>query len=118
MQDRMLDPGSDWVEMIPGEGRFRIALIGDVDYAARGRLDEAYHALSEQPPGDVVADLAGTTFLDSGGLGFLVRVHRLVTKHGHQLTVLAPPAHVRRALMVTGLDRVLTITAEQPPASE
>jgi len=118
MQNRMLDPGSNRVELIPGQSGFRVALIGDVDYAARGKLDDVYMALAEHPPGDVIADLADTTFLDSGGLGFLVRVHRLVTQHGHQLTVVAPPAHVRRALMLTGLERVLTITAKQPPADE
>jgi anti-sigma B factor antagonist len=112
MHDKALDPGGNRVEFLPSQGRLRVALIGEVDYASRGELDEAYAALTEHPPGDVVADLAQTTFLDSVGLGFLVRVHHWVTAAGHELTVAAPPTHVRRALMLTGLDRVLTITPQ------
>lgn len=109
-QNRRLDAAKNRVELVPGPGTLRVALVGEVDYAMRGRLDDAYDALTEQPPGDVVADLAGTTFLDSVGLGFLVRLHRLVAQRGRTLTVASPPRHVRRALMLTGLDRVLTVT--------
>jgi anti-sigma B factor antagonist len=117
MQDKVLDPGSNRVEFLPGQGELRVALIGEVDYASRGELDEAYTALTQHPPANVVADLARTTFLDSVGLGFLVRIHHWVTATGHELTVAAPPTHVRRALMLTGLDRVLTITP-QPGAEK
>lgn len=113
MQDKTLDPGDNRVELTPGRNGVRVALIGDVDYAARGKLDDAFDTLTAGPAGDVVADLGATTFLDSVGLGFLVRVHRWVTEGGFRLTVSAPPTHVRRALMLTGLDRVLTITPEQ-----
>jgi anti-sigma B factor antagonist len=112
MHDKVLDPGGNRVEFLPGQGGLRVALIGEVDYASRGELDDAYTALTEYPPADVVADLARTTFLDSVGLGFLVRLHHWVTSAGHVLTVAAPPTHVRRALMLTGLDRVLTITPQ------
>jgi anti-sigma B factor antagonist len=113
MQDSVLDPDDNRVVLIPGQDGCRVALIGEVDYAARGKLDDVFAELTEHPPGDVVADLAETTFLDSVGLGFLVRVHRWVTDSGFRLTVAAPPTHVRRAMMLTGLDRVLTVTPAQ-----
>jgi anti-anti-sigma factor len=115
MQDGLFNPDGNRIELAPSQSALRVALIGEVDYAVRDKLDDAYHAVTEYPPADVVIDLADTTFLGSVGLGFLVQVHRWVTDSGHQLTVAAPPRHVRRALMLTGLDQVLTITVGQQP---
>ena len=113
MQDRTLNPEGNRIELVPGQAALRVALIGEVDYAVRTKLDDAYTAVTKYPPADIVIDLADTTFLGSVGLGFLVQVHRWVTDSGHHVTVAAPPRHVRRALMLTGLDQVLTITVDQ-----
>jgi anti-anti-sigma factor len=112
MADRQLGADGNHVRVVPGENGMRVVLTGDVDYASRGQLDDAYLALTEHPPGPVVADLANTTFLDSVGLGFLVQLHQWAADRGHGLTLESPPRHVRRALTLTGLDRVLTITPE------
>jgi|SRR5215207_4774216 len=108
-QDREPDTGSNRVEVIPGKGALRIALVGDVDYGARHKLDDAYLAVIEQPPGPVVADLSHTEFLGSIGLGFLVQVHKWASKRGYGLTIESPPRRVRRALSLTRLDQVLHI---------
>src|SRR5215207_3895283 len=94
-QDREPDTGSNRVEVIPGKGALRIALVGDVDYGARHKLDDAY--------------LSHTEFLGSIGLGFLVQVHKWASKRGYGLTIESPPRRVRRALSLTRLDQVLHI---------
>jgi len=112
----MFDPGGNRIELMPREAALHVALIGEIDYAIRDKLDDAYAALTQHPPADIIVDLADTSFLGSVGLGFLVQIHRWVTDSGHQLSVDAPPRHVRRALMLTGLDQVLTVTGGQQPS--
>jgi anti-sigma B factor antagonist len=115
MQDRLLfDTGAGNIEVIAEPTRTCVVAAGEIDYEARTRLDEVYHAVAEQPPCDVVVDLGRTTFLDSVGLGFVVRLHKQVSGRGHQLTVVATPQQVRRMFGLTGLDRVLTIAAQPP----
>jgi anti-sigma B factor antagonist len=116
MQEKLLfDTGAGNVEVIAEPSGLCVVATGEIDYEARSRLDEVYHAVAEQPPCDVVVDLGRTTFLDSVGLGFVVRLHKQVSLRGHQLTVVASPQQVRRMFGLTGLDRVLTI-ATQPPS--
>jgi|SRR5918994_2543367 anti-anti-sigma factor len=114
-QDREPDTPSNRVEVSRGKGAVRIALVGELDYGARHKLDDAYLAVIEQPPGPVVADLSRTEFLGSVGLGFLVQVHQWASKRGYGLTIESPPRRVRRALSLTRLDQVLRI--EEPTRS-
>ena len=57
----------------------------------------------------VVVDLTGTTFIDSTGLGVLIRgVERLRARDG-QLAVVCVDHNLTKILEVTGLDRVFSI---------
>lgn len=54
-------------------------------------------------------DLGGVTFVDSTGIGCLLKLHQRVSDAGGVLVVRGPVAAVRRTLEVTGLHRVLAI---------
>jgi anti-sigma B factor antagonist len=88
----------------------RVVPVGDIDLIARDQLEAALATVAGLPPVDVVVDLGRTTFLDSTGLGFLVRLHKLVAERGRTLCLLHPRGAVARALELSGLDRVLTIS--------
>ena len=112
MGGRLLDPDDSRVDLFTEAGALRVVPVGEMDYAARSKLDQAYLELTERAPRDVVVDLSATSFLDSFGLGFLLRLQQWVAKSGHHMTIVAVPRRVRRALSLTGLDRILTVAAE------
>ena len=113
MTERVVfDTGAGSVELVSEPTKLRVIASGDVDYEASAQLEGVYRAVAERQPSDVLVDLERTTFLDSVGLGFVVRLHQLVGRTGNKLTVLASGSQVRRMFGLTGLDRVLTIAAQ------
>ena len=72
---------------------------GEIDKATAPILRDCLTELQ----GDVVLDLAALEFLDSTGLGVLIRANRTLEQTGGTLRVRAPQPQVRRVLDITGL---------------
>ena len=82
------------------EGDVCIAVVGgEIDMATAPQLDAALSGLD----GDVIVDLAAVTFLDSSGIGVLVRASQRSTAAGHVLRTRAERDNVWRTLQVTNL---------------
>jgi anti-anti-sigma factor len=89
-----------------------VVLSGELDLAGVKALDEALHAAREAG-GPLTIDLSHLEFIDSSGLGVLVRFNNAATTAGSQYAVIAGPAAVHRAFVLSGLDRMLPFA---PPA--
>ena len=89
----------------------RIALMD-----GSAQLRDAIGVLMEQGKKRIVLNLAGVDFVDSSGLGELVRTHASVRSHGGQLRLLNPSKHVHDLLRMTKLDRVLEIEPDEASA--
>jgi anti-sigma B factor antagonist len=113
MTDDFFDTGRGTVSVVDEASRLVIKTSGEIDYEAQKQLDSVYELVASHAPCDVVVDMNGTTFVDSVGLGFLVRLHNQVTRLGQRMTVRATSRHIRRTFGLTGLDRVLTIAPPQ-----
>ena len=59
----------------------------------------------------VVLDLRGLSFIDSTGLHLLAALDERAQRDGFQLTLLAPPAPINRAIQICGLDQILPFAA-------
>jgi anti-anti-sigma factor len=103
------------VYCLTDEQPLRIFPVGDVDLSSKAQLDAALETIAAAAPGDVVVDLSATTFLDSTGLGFLVRLNRQVHSTGHRVTLTEPRGSVARVLELSGLDRVVTVARRTGP---
>lgn len=57
----------------------------------------------------VIADMTGTTFCDSSGLGELAVAHQTAQDLGAELRVVVTTSQVRRVFALTRLDRVLAV---------
>lgn len=57
----------------------------------------------------VVVDLRGLTFIDSTGLGVLVRAHQAAQEQGRRLGLVRGNGQVNRLLSLTGLDEELHV---------
>jgi anti-sigma B factor antagonist len=79
-----------------------VRLHGELDIAS---ADGLANSLVELAGSTVVVDLADLTFMDSSGIGALVRArNRIGAGGGGELMLTRPGAIVRKALEIVGLD--------------
>jgi anti-anti-sigma factor len=96
-----------------GEGERRaISVSGEVDIAYVDELLSHARACLEGPADICVIDLAGVTFMDSSGLGALVRIRNLAHDHDKQLVLSNVPARVSRLFEVSGLTGVFSLRSD------
>jgi anti-sigma B factor antagonist len=78
-----------------------VALHGELDIAS---ADDLAHSLVELAGSTVVVDLSDLTFMDSSGIGALVRARNRIKANGQgDLVLTRPGAIVGRALEIVGL---------------
>jgi len=91
------------------DGHAVVALRGELDLLDTS--DVASHliaAVAAYGP-SIIVDLAGLRFIDSCGLGVLVRVLRWTRESGGDLSLAAPRRQVRQVLGITGLIDVFSV---------
>jgi anti-anti-sigma factor len=122
----IFDPGKAVAMIIPLQDSMRMSIssssdgsvsfvriLGDVDLSDCAQLDLAARQLHDGPATGIYVDLAGTTFVGSTLLGFLVRV----ANDGHErrtLVLCRPTAAARRIIHLTGLDELAYVQSELP----
>ena len=95
-----------------------IEIVGRIALAAgTAAIREAIQTLLERKEPRVVMDLHAVNFIDSAGLGELVRAHTSVAKHGGRLIILNPSNVVQDLFWMTKLDRVLEIQSDESPGT-
>jgi anti-sigma B factor antagonist len=95
-----------------------VTVSGELDVASSQTLE---HELTKlQSVATVVVDLRGLTFIDSTGLGVLVRAHQLAKEQGRRFGLVRGNGQVDRLLNLTGLDQELLVgdSTEQLLAGE
>jgi anti-anti-sigma factor len=101
------------VEVTAEAGGTVVAVSGELDVATSQVLERELAKL----PGValLVVDLRGVTFIDSTGLGVLVRAHQLTQEQGRRFGLVRGNGQVNRLLSLTGLDEELLVgdSAEQ-----
>lgn len=88
------------------------ALTGEIDVLSAGVIDDIARAAIGEGATVLHLDLGGVTFMDSQGLNALMQAHRALAAAGATMVVRNVPSRVRRTLAMTGLDRVLAVTAD------
>jgi anti-anti-sigma factor len=81
----------------------------EIDITTADSLREVLLQASRGAHPTVAVDMTGTAFCDSAGLHTLLRAHKRAMSEGCELRLVVP-AHgaVRRILILTGLDRVMS----------
>ena len=90
-----------------------LALSGELDLAGAPELAVALNRVqaSGRP---LTIDLAELEFIDSSGLGVLVRFNNAATDADYAYSVVAGPPQVHRAFVLSGLDQALPFAAARP----
>jgi len=100
----------DQVALVEPRGELDLATIETLAAAVDAAIAETLRAALDGPA-HLVLDMRGLTFIGSTGLNLLVALHRRSQHEGFQLTLLAPPAPVDRAIQLCGLDQDLPFVA-------
>jgi anti-anti-sigma factor len=90
-----------------------LVLTGELDVAATPAFEAAVASVASSDP--LLVDLRGLEFIDSTGLGVLVKLHQQTDEQQHQFGLIRGTGQVERLLGLTGLaDR---IPVAEPPVS-
>lgn len=90
-------------------GTFELSLQGEVDLSQRAALRELAVAYVSDGSRHAKVDLSAVSFMDSSGLGFLVRLLRISRSRRGLVTLTRPQATVLRLLRTTHLDQLFEI---------
>lgn len=85
------------------DGSCTITVSGEIDIATVSEFVAAAEACLESGSKSIEIDLAAVDFIDSSGLGALVRIRNQANERGAEVTLANVPAAVNRVLEVTGL---------------
>lgn len=82
---------------------------GEIDAATADTVADAVAAALDNGHDNVLLDFARVTFIDSTGLGVLVKSHRAAEAKGAHFGVVHPTPQTRKLIRVLGLDQLLHI---------
>lgn len=89
-----------------------VVASGELDIATVEELSAAARAALETTASTLVLDFGGVTFVDSTGLGALVRLRKEAEHRGLGLRLEGVRPEVRRVLDLTGLSEIFPDQAE------
>ena len=95
----------------PGSDRYVITVTGEVDLATSPDLDVAIIAAIESGTPSVAIDLTDVSFMDSSGLGVIVRGLKRCREADKDLDLVITNERVLKVFGITGLDQVIPIHA-------
>ena len=87
-----------------------LILSGDVDLQVAERLTRVAHSqLADSDVQCLRLDLGAVTFMDSTGMGALVRIRNTARQQGQTIELVNIPERIRQLLLLTGLGGVFEI---------
>jgi anti-sigma B factor antagonist len=86
----------------------RLTLSGELDLQTAPELDLYLESILRAPSTRTLLDLTHIEFMDSAGLGVIIRQHQQAQLSGHRLVLRPGHGQVRRLLELTGLNEELT----------
>lgn len=95
------------IEIRSVDGVVSVAPSGELDLVTAPALSAALEDAAAAGPRRIVVALGEVTFLDSTGLGAIVRGWRQAADLGIHLSLTGPSPGIRRILAVTGLEDLL-----------
>lgn len=94
-----------------------VAIRGEIDIAAVPALELALDAAIRDSVGAFVVDLRDVDFLDSSGLGVLLRARALLGREDRAVAIVCPPGPVRRLFEVAGVVDLLFLYSSREEAA-
>jgi anti-sigma B factor antagonist len=93
----------------PARAAYKVTLAGEIDLDRREELRTMVMGFRRSSAADVEVDLSAVTFMDSTGIGALLRMHRTADARRGTVTLVRPCDIVRRILELTHVDGLFKI---------
>ena len=87
-----------------------IAVSGELDVFTAPSLDESLAESIDAGRVNLIVDLSDVTFLDSTGLGSMVKGLKRAKEQGGSLRVVASSERIVKVFRITGLDQAMSLT--------
>jgi anti-sigma B factor antagonist len=115
--DNQVGPGTLGLDRsTDGHGQICLVVTGQIDISNVDRLREALTGILAEPDlTELVLDFGALEFIDSSGVGALVRAKQEADSRGANVTVTNAHGPVERVLTVLGVDEFLTPTHQDEP---
>lgn len=84
-------------------GAVTLAASGEIDLSTVEQLEREIASTAHADATAVVVDLSGVTFIDSAGIGALLKGRRLADERGQAYRVVGAEGLVRQVLEMTGV---------------
>ena len=97
------------ISTTPGSDRYIITVSGEVDLATSPELDNAIIVAIESGTSSLAIDLTDVSFMDSSGLGVIVRGLKRCREADKDLDLVITNERVLKVFGITGLDQVIPI---------
>ncbi|NBU32061.1 MAG: anti-sigma factor antagonist [Actinobacteria bacterium] len=94
-----------------------VSVEGEIDLSNSDDLDEAIIQALSNSTARITVDLTDVTFLDSSGLGVIVKGLKRAAEAESTFDVVASNERVLKVFKITGLDSVITIFSTLEDAS-
>ena len=93
-----------------------VAPNGEIDLATSRELGSQLGELAGEPGVAVVLDLSGVSFLDSVGLGVILKAAGRFRRQAKRLVIVVPPGPVLRLLELSGVGKGLALAGTREEA--
>ena len=100
------------------DGWVVVAVTGELDVYTAPALEEALGELVDADRVSIVVDLTDVSFMDSTGLGLLIKALKWTREKDGTLRIVANTDKILKVFRVTGLDSVLDLHASVSEALE
>ncbi len=97
------------IDLTPDVAQYVISVSGEVDLATSPELDSAIIAALASGASALAVDLSNVTFMDSSGLGVIVRGLKRCREADIELDLVITNERVLKVFGITGLDQVIPI---------
>ena len=95
-----------------------VSLQGLLDMDTVDEIEGRFTALIARRCSPTIVELSEVEFIDSHGLGMLVRSARYLKRHAKKMVLLRPRPTVRNAIRLAGVDKLIPIADEREYALE
>lgn len=87
-----------------------VTVVGELDAVSAPALDEALSTALTDAPTCLIVDLGGVDFMDSTGLGILIKAARQAGELGTGFALVVTSPRVRKLLTITGMVGPLAVS--------